>query len=76
MLKATLWLKKETQVWLKHKGLLTSEDAKELKARAKDNVDNNSTLAIVPVSTEEGSDAPYVPLVIEDAEASVQNENV
>ena len=70
------WLKKENTAWLKHKGLLTSGNAKELKARVKDYVDSITTLAVVPVSTEKGSDALSVPLVIEDAEASVHTENV
>ena len=70
------WLKKENKVWLKHKGLLTSGNAKELKARVKDYVDNIATLAVVPLSTEKGSDALSVPLVIEDAEVSVHTENV
>ena len=70
------WLKKENKAWLKHKGLLTSGNVKELKARVKDYVDNIATLAVVPVSTEKGSDALSIPLVIEDAEASVHTKNV
>ena len=52
---------KENQAWLENKGLLTSGTAPELKTGVKEYVNNIATL---------------VPLVIEDTEASVQNENV
>ena len=56
--------------------MLTSENAKQLKARVKKCVYNIATLTVVPVSTKEGTDALSVPLVIDNTEASVQDENV
>ena len=70
------WLKKENKAWLQNKGLLTIGDAKELKARVKDYVDNIVTLAAGQVCAEQGLDALDVPLVLDDAETSVQQENV
>ena len=61
------WLKKENKSLLKNKVLLTIGNAKELKAIMKDYIDNIVTLAVVPVSTKEGTDALSVPLVIDDA---------
>ena len=70
------WLKKENKAWLQIKGLSTIGDAKELKARVKDYVDNIVTLATGQVCAEQGLDALDVPLVLDDAETSVQQENV
>ena len=70
------WLKKENKAWLQIKGLSTIGDAKELKARVKDYVDNIVTLPAGQVCAEQGLDALSVPLVMDDVEASVQHKNV
>ena len=56
---------------VKNKGLLNIGDTKELKVIVKDYVDNIFTLAVVQLFTKEDSDALYVPLVVDDTEASI-----
>ena len=56
--------------------MLTIGDVKEFKARLKNYVDNIATIAVVLVRFKEGLYALFVHLVIDDADASVQNENI